>query len=58
VIFLSKADNIFRWDRSLATIMTPKADMTVEAAKPQKRWNPPFAETLASRQLYSLKPIP
>lgn len=34
-------------DRSLATSMTPMADMIVEVANPQKRWNPPLAETLA-----------
>ena len=34
-------------DRSLATSMTPTADMIDEVAKPQKRLNPPLAETLA-----------
>jgi len=34
-------------ERSLATSMMPKADMRGEAAKPQKRLNPPLAETLA-----------
>ena len=34
-------------DRSLVTTMTPTADMIVEMVKPQKRLNPPLAETLA-----------
>ena len=34
-------------ERSVATIMPPMADMTVEMVEPQKRLNPPLAETLA-----------
>src|SRR3989337_4187738 len=34
-------------DSSLATIITYTAGMIVEVARPQKRWNPPLAETLA-----------
>ena len=34
-------------DRNLATNMTPTVDVTVEVIKPQKRLNPPFAETFA-----------
>ena len=32
-------------DSNLAMIMTPMADMIVEVARPQKRLNPPLAET-------------
>ncbi|RLI40276.1 hypothetical protein DRO59_09625 [Candidatus Bathyarchaeota archaeon] len=35
-----------RWRQKLAMIMTPMADMIVEMVKPQKRLNPPLAETL------------
>jgi len=34
-------------DSSLAISITPRADVIDEAAKPQKRLNPPLAETLA-----------
>jgi len=34
-------------ERSLATIMPPIADMSVEMVEPQKRLNPPLTETLA-----------
>jgi len=34
-------------ERSLAMIITPTADIIVEAIEPQKRLNPPLAETLA-----------
>ncbi len=34
-------------DSNLAMIMTPMADMIVEMVRPQKRLNPPLAETLA-----------
>lgn len=34
-------------DRSLATSIMPTAEMIVDAATPQKRLNPPLAETLA-----------
>ena len=34
-------------DRSLAMIITPTADIIVEATEPQKRLNPPLTETLA-----------
>jgi hypothetical protein len=45
-------------DRSLATVMTPNADMTVEAAKPQKRLKPPLAETLAILVTFTVKTPP
>jgi len=34
-------------ERSVATIMPPMVDMTVGMVEPQKRLNPPLAETLA-----------
>ena len=34
-------------DSSLAISITPTAEMIDETARPQKRWNPPLAETLA-----------
>ena len=34
-------------ERTRAMIIVPTADMTVDATRPQKRWNPPLAETLA-----------
>ncbi len=34
-------------DSNLAMIMTPITDINVEVTRPQKRLNPPLAETLA-----------
>jgi hypothetical protein len=42
-------------DGSLAITMTPTADMTVEATRPQKRLKPPLAETLAISAVFKTK---